>query len=460
MGKPKFEESWRNYFDGAESDVPDSLWSKIEVDLVRAENKGQRKSLVFYRRLAAGIALIAGALATYITYDQLNQEEATYALSEETAPRPADGRQSENGDIQEPTKGENSSNERSPLNNTLAIDNTMRQKSLLKQSITSSQKSSAASLPLFGVVESNNSSMPQEEKYRRRLGDYRPDIPESEIKIRSEEFFEPNFPRRLPAMPSYFVASNNKDDERQSENLWAALGFAGGSYSPGGGSGSYASQSAKNAVNQLSFSNATPQSEQAKLGVAYSGGVMVGKEISPKWVLQGGIGFLSQQIDYTSNYIASNTFSGAVQDNSLEALVTEYDAPLNNVYLTSPYTIRSASEYISIPVQAGYKVIDKKFGLQVNAGLASDLFLKNKLTDESGQSESFSQSAGSQSPYRSVNWTGLMGIELSHKIANHYRLAVVPGVRYSLTSIVKDDVGLAKKPLVLDLGMRVKYIFN
>ena len=97
--------------------------------------------------------------------------------------------------------------------------------------------------------------------------------------------------------------------------------------------------------------------------------------------------------------------------------------------------------------------------MQLNAGVAADLFYRNTIADQSGQINSYSQNAGDNSVYRTVNWTGLLGTELSYKMNNHYRIAIVPGVRYSFDSVLKSSTGSAINPLIWDVGFRFKYIF-
>jgi hypothetical protein len=58
-----------------------------------------------------------------------------------------------------------------------------------------------------------------------------------------------------------------------------------------------------------------------------------------------------------------------------------------------------------------------------------------------------------------VNWSGLLNTELSYKIGQHYRLSLVPGVRYSFNSLLKEP-DTSGKPLILDVGFRFKYLFD
>jgi hypothetical protein len=129
------------------------------------------------------------------------------------------------------------------------------------------------------------------------------------------------------------------------------------------------------------------------------------------------------------------------------------------IAVSSPYEINSVNEYISVPVQAGYLLVDRKIGLQLNSGLSTDFFMQNTLTDKSGQMASFSSSAGNDSPYRLISWSGLVGTELSYKIATHYRVSIAPGLRYSLNSVLKSDA-VSTNPLVWDVGFRFRYIFK
>jgi hypothetical protein len=132
-----------------------------------------------------------------------------------------------------------------------------------------------------------------------------------------------------------------------------------------------------------------------------------------------------------------------------------------SVSYSSPYTINSANEFISVPVQAGYLFIDKKIGLQLNSGVSTDFFVRNTLSDPTGQRQSYSQSAGQDSPYRAVNFSGLMSSEVSYKLGRHYRLSLVPGMRYSFAPVLKSSAGSSTgNNMVWDIGFRFRYIFK
>lgn len=459
MGKPQFEDNWKGVFDRAESHVPESLWDKVEMDLVRLENKTNKTRVIYYQRLAAMVALFALMMASYIAYDRAStsSEEAQVAEQKITDSRVDNS----NGDLEQKTEKNSSDSDTSLMAQATDTDNSMGK---VKPSITGSNMKSMVKATLLANVSGEQSEIQKEGNtnavttaanesfFQSEVLAFIPEIPGVEVKIIQQDFYEPNFPRKLPAMPSYLMASNK--NERENERVYASLGFAGGSYDPGSVSSSPSNFSSRASQNSFLMAEVEPQSAQATMGTAYSMGVNAGKQISERWVVQSGLGYVVQNINYVSNY------SSVGEDNALRATVADYADSETMIAISPPYSIRSINKYLMVPVQVGYKLIDRKIGLQLNAGVSTDFFLSNTLEDESGMTENYKQVAGEGSPYRSINWSGMMGFELSHKLAERYQIALVPGVRYAVNSVLKDDAQVAYNPLILDVGFRVKYTFG
>jgi hypothetical protein len=96
----------------------------------------------------------------------------------------------------------------------------------------------------------------------------------------------------------------------------------------------------------------------------------------------------------------------------------------------------------------------------LNAGVATDFFIQNTIDPEGSSLDKTQVSRGSESPYRSTNFSGLVSTEFSYRFASRYRVSLNPGIRYPLNSIYKSESGISATPFIFDVGLRFRYIFN
>jgi len=274
---------------------------------------------------------------------------------------------------------------------------------------------------------------------------------------------------RLAQEEKAYAEADKKEKQQKSEKLWTSVGFAAGGFNSVNSSVSPTTSASLAAANSPASNGGNVADKQAKAsGVAYSVGVSMGAKLSKRWLIQGGVNYLTQSSNYTANSVVGydnfqslkaesiNASYGDItqQSQSADASARSKNAP------TFPYSVNNNVQFVSVPVQAGYLVINKKFGLQLNAGLSTDLFLQNTITPEGGSLDKTTQGRGDDSPYRSVNFSGLMGTELSYKFGQRYRLALNPGLRYPINSVYKSDIGIQSTPLTFDVGLRFRYIFR
>jgi hypothetical protein len=463
--RQRFEENWKSAFEGAEMAPSDHLWANIELDLVGDESKKMKKRVVFYQRLAAALVLVSASLGIYVwnSREVIENVDLTAIDGKKTESQRATVQPStasvEAGDKNEtPVAADKKGSQGMASKNRLpdkASEGAAGRSNEARQGITRS-----AHMDLAILADSASQLGNSVVVSKKEIANEQANIPalEQTQQLEVAQVQEMTVEEATRIVEEYLkpVEEKSEKKKKESESLWLAMGGSAGSYNPSSANTAGGSTFANNMM-QAGALDRSGQTSQNSLGAAYSLGVSVGKKISERWVVQSGLNYINQSIDYSSNVLMYNA------SNQAQLSVPEYlndglkNSSMAAITTTNPYTINSAIEMVSIPVQAGYLIIDRKIGWQVNGGFSSDLFLRNTLTDESGQTERFSQSAGKGSPYRSVNWSGLMNTELSYKVSENYRVSVVPGLRYGITSVLKDGTST---PLILDIGFRFRYLFK
>jgi len=467
---PKFEESWRSAFADAEANPPDASWNTIDMHLSKVESGNMKKRVVFYQRLAAAAVLFGLSLGSVGLWYLADREETISVNSiEEVKPaaknselKRADELIAEKKSIEQNkiSSGDVRSENRRKLGSEMSsANNTGRAKenAINKdvqgttgnffQSALNANEQNAAATPGILTKEPR-----QAQGHNLILASNQ--LPVAEIKLNGkpvEEIVEAKMLARQA-----IVRENSKRKSGEEKGWWAAIGGSGGNYDtqpsvlPTSFSASRISNNSSFASSQ--FMGQAPMGNQVSVGTSYSVGMTVGKKIAKRWVLITGVNYLNQSIGYQSNLAVLDA------NNQAKAFLAGIADANSNVTATSQYNINSINEFVSIPVQAGYLFLDRKVGLQLNAGVSSDLFYRNTLVDESKRLSNYSESAGDDSAYRTLNWTGLVGTELSYKMSKHYRVSFVPGLRYSFNSVLKSSNSV-NNPIVWDIGFRFRYLF-
>jgi hypothetical protein len=488
---PKFEESWKDAFSDAEARPSENVWTNIDLQLSRAESGDMKRRIVFYQRLAAASVIFALALGSAGVW-YWAKDGAKEIASTEVVGKKSDALDDEERAIKEDgtTKLSGGTLENKVANESAVKENvaTPLSEEALKNKIVNTKEKNTASADYAGGKKTTNNKdgnnilkeehgqisgrdpsnqvamLPKQDEViqaddnlngKNNESAWRSIVlttnrlPEVEAKPEGEPVKE------IAALKRFSKPAIAKVDEKKKknngENWWASVGGSAGSYNAQNESSSFGSQTFRNS--SIASLGAAPISNRASVGTAYSFGMNFGKKVSQRWVVLSGVNYLSQSIGYNS------TIAVVDASNQAKAYTADALAPSANVTSTLPYTINSVSEFVSIPLQAGYLIVDRKIGLQLNTGVATDFFVKNTLTDESGKFSSYSESAGNNSYYRTLNWTGLLGTELSYKVAKHYRVSLVPGLRYSFNSVLKSSAGSTLNPMVWDVGFRFRYTF-
>ncbi len=490
----EFNDLMKDSFKDAEATPSENVWTNIELELEKEEGGIIRRRLFYYKMVAAAsviFALSVGAATFFIlntssrnenhqtwlevSKNSISTENQNLKLNEESNSEDIESKVTQEGRSEEKTRAKNievtNANDDLKSKNQATGNSTASSKSSLARSETSSannfnevfantvvskvdhlknhqdqrlidetklitQSSSIQAISISGLPRKMNSMNIKK-------------LEETEVKPDAGALLLAKLAQEEQAMQE---EDNTKQD--RSDRLWTSVGFAAGSFNAVN-----TSVSPTTLANQSLYQNVSMANQQAKAsGSTYSVGINLGTKLTNRWILQGGLNYMTQGSDYTANSVVASADYKNFEIASLNQLTS--DARTTNVVSTAAYQVTNTLQYVNVPIQAGYLIINRKVRLQVNTGISTDLFLQNTLTPQNSNLEKTTHESGSDSPYRSVNFSGLFGAELSYKMGDRYRVALNPGFHYPFSSIYKDDLGVSVSPLTFDVGLRLQYVFH
>lgn len=481
MERQKFEDSFREAFQKAEVSPSENVWTNIELDLERLESGKMKRRIFFYKLVAAASVAFAMAIGGAGYFILSNEESSVRHIAgnetevNSSAESSTDVSQKDSGadsglsdkdQIAQVGDGVSDRNDQGetavdePKTNSIVgvgrndYDNGVNSSKLRVSN--SGVALSSGDEPMNTTLNSSAVALTEDEikpAQERKL-------PALVRKRKIELYFPKTEPDEFDLMLAREEWKEKENKKSSYEKVWTSVGFSAGSFNGGSsGSGVAALSTANTGFQSYSASN-TLSNEASASGVAYSVGVNVGTRLSKRLVLQGGLNYMTQNSNYTSDALVTTDYQNYSVANSTELTKLADGSSNARIVNTSPYNVNNNLQFLSVPIQAGYVVLNRAFAVQINGGVSTDLFLQSTMTPENGSLEKVSTGRGEDSPYRPVNFSGLMGAEFSYRFADRYRLALTPGLRYPFGSIYKTETGLQANPITLDVGLRFRYIFQ
>ncbi len=446
-----FEQEWADAFNGKEMMPNEAVWSKIELGVARQEGNSFKRRLMMFKLLAAAsisFAMVVSGLQVYKTYFKTEQNSAV-AL-EENGNQIAVPLAEANGNTSiNKVNSEQEKIAKSPDGSLVDSE------SNLKNNLSSKENKQQEAIQLFLKVESEQ--LPENHNHLTQITEGAGDLPAENMTFLLDflerlnaqlEEYEPKT-AELKMVP-WLAYANGKKEKKDLDGTrtFAGVGMSAGSYNPnaldGGGSRLEAAT-----INDFSSSGAEAINTPESTGTALSFGLNAGTKIAHRWLLMGGVNYLEQTSTSVSNLVQLNEAGRASVGSA-----STFDEG-STIALTDAYKITNTYQFISVPIQVGYVVLDKRFGIAILTGAANDFFIQQKIEDNS-ESVSGATISNNQQGYSVYSISGILGSEFSYKIGEHYSLSVQPQMRQAITSFTPED----NKPRVFEVGFRFKYLFK
>jgi hypothetical protein len=224
--------------------------------------------------------------------------------------------------------------------------------------------------------------------------------------------------------------------------------------------------SAKNFNDQLSSFNTVNRNFQAvresgkstSPEVSFSYGANVGFKLSRRILLQSGISYRKSNSTTTSSAYVEEVSTG-----KRLPIVASYNYTLEGLSVVNSMdetSLTNQFEFASVPLRAGYMILDRKLNLTLLGGISTEFFLGNKIKGGGDFLESISGSQGESSPYKDIYFNGSVGTMLGYTIFDNYNLTIEPGYRFAINSFTKDDFYLNSYPSSFMLAFGITYNFK
>lgn len=191
--------------------------------------------------------------------------------------------------------------------------------------------------------------------------------------------------------------------------------------------------------------------------IAFSYGANIGFKLTRRVIVQTGIAY--RRANTTS------TTTGYIEDSNSDSRIPiistyqyQFDG-LTKVNLISETNLNNQYEFLSIPLRAGYMIVDRKVNLSLMAGISSEFFLNNQIEDGSEYLATLTNSPGDGSPYKGIYFNGSLGTVLGYNFFRNYSITVEPSYRFALNSFTRDDYYLNSLPSSFMLSFGVAYNF-
>ena len=465
-----FEDKLKKMFEEAKATPSNDLWTRIDADLANDKaNKYERKIFVYQWVAAAAVFIAVSFAAISLFYQQPKPQDNTVATKETV----------------------NTNNNDAPSNkidqkqqNNKAMVNTDGNNSKIDNKIIKSQYDiPIASLPANKTVQENNES-----PAATGFGNQSYEQIALANNLEKKEKFALHKPEsiKLPMYVHIYKRPTVKDlelivkKEKHEDKFWAGVNFSSGSFDPGfsesGSSFAIAndvattnrdatsvisgSTSFKN-INAESYNlNTTNDEERMSPGISYTAGINTGFRIGKRFTIETGLSYMENtNPSQTSRYIETR------EESTVPLTMANYGDQAYNLsrvnYSQEEIRLNNSYEFVSVPVKAAYWLLQSDLSLALSAGVSTNIFIQNSVTNQTTDLENIRVKPGDQSPYRNVYFNGVLSTQLTYQLPGaNYSIMIEPSYLLALNNMTKEDYYFNSRPKSFMLGVGLRYHFN
>jgi len=470
-----FENKWKEQFQGTEASPGTSVWDRIDASLAGSQLARYKKKLFYYKITAAASILLALLFGSFSIYNFIQESESTQMAQDVST----DDNRSVSVD-----DGRNVSVDRikdiSELNNESIqgniSDNSLGERMIVSEGDPSNNESAYLSFlepetDISGINDQNEMADQRSIHYMPTAVFYVPYEKPGRKYYLQKKINPYDLPYMLPLEEEVV-----KEDPKR---LWAGVNFSTGVFDPNisySGSADVAADAVASTLGSVekiystssdlqeqsnSIMSYKPEESSYESNASFSYGLDFGYKFSKRFVVLSGLGYQHNYGSTTVNTYVEPTESHAKYAN--HAIVIERASPESglNTYneLNSEVQLNSTFEFVTIPVNFGYYLIDKKFKWLMTAGVSTDIFIKNSIEDSQNIFDQIQYKTGNDSPYNPLYFSGKFGTMINYTFLRNYQISLEPSYRLGLSDLTKNNTTFSSRPSSFLISAGIAYVF-
>ena len=472
-----FEKQWREEFQEAERAPAASVWDKIDANLAGGLVDRYKRKLFYYKIAVAASVFFALLFGSYSLYTVIRDTGSSQLVQ---VPQSDEDELSQQLNMTDMINQEAS--------NGSAITSTQESGTEGERVSAPEGKADSDSPAVQNVMMGTDKRSAEVIRNGRTIPDNQADHYALNIEELSTHF---NIPDTKPDRKYFLEKKLNpydqptilalEDDEEKidTKRLWAGINVSSGFFDPNisyGGPDNLLADASPNTFGSVeriystnsdikeqsnSIMSYKPEESSYKSDYSISYGVEFGYKFSKRFVILGGM-------DYQHNYGSTsvNTYvesTGTHTKYANHAIVIERASPESGLdtysELGSEVELNSIFEFVTIPVNIGYYIIDRKFKWMMTAGLSTDIFIRNSISDSQNIFDEIQYKTGESSPYNPLYFNGKVGTMLHYKFLRNYQISLEPSFRLGLTDLTKENATFSSRPSSFLVTAGISYVF-
>ncbi|MFC2123882.1 hypothetical protein ACFLU5_03640 [Bacteroidota bacterium] len=462
-GRGEFEQSWMEVFDVAKVRPSDQVWYQINATLANNEASGYKKSLLFFKLLAAASVVFAIGVGIYSGYLNLQNKSTETSIADS---EPVEEIQNIPRDTKTP----------------IVVDSESEKEDFKDNIVTDD-----ASLPLFvAEIAEDENTLELSEINVLEISDQKELNKISDIAW-NPDISEPGIRKYIRYMPDYLYLEEAEVIEEEEPAFWAGVNFSAGVFNPnveyGASSRNFSPLSFLKGQADEAMGAGPPASDQpddmeaviaderlsnyevagyeqsdyqADQALAYS--FNLGYRLGHKWMLESGIAYRYNK----ASTITYSYFSDPVNENRIpNTYALEYTTQdLNQVnYSTEGYKVYNTFEYLAVPLDVGYLLINGKFNMLLKTGVSTNIFLQNTIESQDVGFDQIQLDNSEETPFRDIYLNGKLSTQLTYTLFKRYHISLEPGYRFALNSMTTDISRFSSYPSSFMISTGIWYSF-